>query len=1259
VRFYADGPELPDDLLVARDEGQVLFFCGSGVSIAKAGLPGFLGLAERVLQELRALPDSSPRQLMDIADALQERKVSGVGSILAADRLFGLLEREFASCDIDGSVGRVLRPDLNVDVSAHRVLLDLSRTANGSTRLVTTNFDLLFEHAAPKLRTWSPSNLPNLRHGEFDGIVHLHGMFDPLYRQPVGGNLVLSSAEFGRAYLADGWATRFIQDAIENYSLVFVGYTADDPPVQYLLEALNRHGERPHRPMYAFQPGLQSEAAALWSHKGVAAIPYEASGSNHSALWNTLSAWAERARNPETWRRKILRLARRGPEALDPHQRGQVMHLAMTPEGVKSIVIAKRLLPSSWLLVFDPAERYETPGRRTFAAEVTPFDPFKNYGLDSDPLPPPDTEGQLFRQREVPNHVLDALISNTFDPPNNNAVALYGALSDVTSPLPPRLVALTGWIAQSANQPLTIWWALNKRPIHRRISQAIEHQLNHGREKTPPLARTAWRYILEAISPTSQDNIYSLQARIKQEGWSASVRRALIEIITPRLIVSRPLASGPVKNIWKARQFQLFHISLKYHDEGSTVDIPDDQLASISPLIRQLLEGVSAIEEETSPFTLNHVPPINADPRLEGRTYERDHGFNRLVFWYIGLFTRLRTRNNTAALREFDAWQIQNNTLFDRLTVWACGLSDFLSVTIATQTLMNLSDSAFWTERGQRDLLLVLAARWSQFDADARKTLQLRLLKGPPRFTHATPEQNRLWRASTILDRVYWLMKQGLVFDVPTENALRKARADAPQWKDEYADRAAESHESTSGSVRTDPTFDHIKDASIKELLPRAFEASGRDHGFFVERDPFAGLAQSQPVRILRALLLETLPPEQNERAWASFLQSPARREDRVRLASLIGRRLLSLSGVTFTSVLSATLYWLEHRASDLYAMDRQTVELLIDRIIAIGAVFTPKAAPNHARRQSNWLNSVLSSLGGRLVEILCHDPQLAHFPVKGGLPDEWKKRIDGCVGLPNDEGLFALFQISRSVQWVFARDRAWTEHSILAALDGPDQAREAVLAGFLSRPLFNERLLYNRLKPSIAKLVSGDISSPKADPRALSSFLLAGWLTEENGVRWLSDMEMRTALVRGETELRTTTLWQVDQWNYSDKYYFLSNVWPLQLAARSEIVTERLCSIAIRDQAHFAEVATAVLPFLTKTRKGALMFMQGEDVKLIFTAHPDLALEMFWRILPDDSADWPYGADQGLEALYKVSKSIRSHPNMVELLRRRRKGYF
>ena len=53
MRFFADGPSIPEALLEDRDNGNVVFFCGAGIS-RPAGLPGFADLAEQVVQELGA-----------------------------------------------------------------------------------------------------------------------------------------------------------------------------------------------------------------------------------------------------------------------------------------------------------------------------------------------------------------------------------------------------------------------------------------------------------------------------------------------------------------------------------------------------------------------------------------------------------------------------------------------------------------------------------------------------------------------------------------------------------------------------------------------------------------------------------------------------------------------------------------------------------------------------------------------------------------------------------------------------------------------------------------------------------------------------------------------------------------------------------------------------------------------------------------------------------------------------------------------------
>jgi hypothetical protein len=615
VRFLADGPSIPDELLVARDEGRVLFFCGAGVSRAKANLPGFLRLAERVLEELRALPESPPRKLVEVASRLEQ--IAGVGGILAADRIFGLLERDFALADIDRAVGRALRPPPGVNLAAHRTVLDLCRSTNGDVHLVTTNFDLLFEAAAPKLRRWTPNDLPDLRRSErIHGIVHLHGMFDDDYVKPVGGNLVLSSAEFGRAYLSEGWATRFIRSAIERYLVVFIGYTADDPPVQYLLEALNRAAAHPPRGLYAFQAGREDEARALWMHKGVTAIPY-VRGNDHTGLWGTLAAWSERARDPDRWRTRLTRRARRGPEAMPPHERGQVVHLAATTSGARHLAKTKTPIPASWLCVFDPACRYETPGvisvTDALARAAPNVDPFISYGLDSDPVPPRLKENEVHKRREVPMGVIDALAPLPLDGLTENAAGFRGERSNVVAPLTPRLSLLAVWFGRVCGQPAALWWASGQSSLHPIVMRTVQFNVDARENKLPPMARKAWRYLFEACDGPGRPALmeaYTLNERLGREGWTSLDARNLAGLLRPRLTVGRPYGVMPPNRKTSLKLRDLIRLDVEYPTEEIPVEIRDDGLPTVLPLLRRNLEDASSLEAEVNPFSLENIPPL-------------------------------------------------------------------------------------------------------------------------------------------------------------------------------------------------------------------------------------------------------------------------------------------------------------------------------------------------------------------------------------------------------------------------------------------------------------------------------------------------------------------------------------------------------------------------------------------------------------------------------------------------------------------------
>ena len=296
MRFFENGPAIPDELLHARDEGRVVFFCGAGVSQAKAGLPGFFGLAEEVMKTLGVQADSPAQKLLKEARNFEaqtgvagvipadrifgpywlrgRRRSSRVAGVIAADRIFGLLEREgFSTDDIEKAVASALRPKLQPngkpDLTAHRIILDLATTREGLVHVVTTNFDCLFDRlfddCGRDLSSWQRPRLPDpSRPKDMDGIVYLHGKVTSDYQGAEGDGFVLSSSQFGQAYLSEGWATSFFREIIESYVVVFVGYTADDPPVHYLLEGLNRQIKDKERQVYAFQPGNADEATSKW-----------------------------------------------------------------------------------------------------------------------------------------------------------------------------------------------------------------------------------------------------------------------------------------------------------------------------------------------------------------------------------------------------------------------------------------------------------------------------------------------------------------------------------------------------------------------------------------------------------------------------------------------------------------------------------------------------------------------------------------------------------------------------------------------------------------------------------------------------------------------------------------------------------------------------------------------------------------------------------------------------------------------------------
>lgn len=64
MQFIANGPDIPDALLQAHEEGHVVFFCGAGISYP-AGLPGFKGLVDEIYRLNGTVPSDIELEALD------------------------------------------------------------------------------------------------------------------------------------------------------------------------------------------------------------------------------------------------------------------------------------------------------------------------------------------------------------------------------------------------------------------------------------------------------------------------------------------------------------------------------------------------------------------------------------------------------------------------------------------------------------------------------------------------------------------------------------------------------------------------------------------------------------------------------------------------------------------------------------------------------------------------------------------------------------------------------------------------------------------------------------------------------------------------------------------------------------------------------------------------------------------------------------------------------------------------------------------
>ena len=211
-----NGVDFPEQLIQSIKQNQLVIFAGAGVTMAQpANGPSFTELTNFIAQ--------------------------GTGECLGnepADKFLGRLEKGGVDVHLlTKNKLELLKEASEFHLATLRIFPDIN-----SVKIVTTNFEHLYNLAiktlfSEELTTYISPALP--RGNCFHGLVHVHGSTSK-YKE-----MVLTDKGFGKAYLKEGWAKDFLFDLFSHYTVLFVGYSHDDPIMNYLARSLPESEAKP------------------------------------------------------------------------------------------------------------------------------------------------------------------------------------------------------------------------------------------------------------------------------------------------------------------------------------------------------------------------------------------------------------------------------------------------------------------------------------------------------------------------------------------------------------------------------------------------------------------------------------------------------------------------------------------------------------------------------------------------------------------------------------------------------------------------------------------------------------------------------------------------------------------------------------------------------------------------------------------------------------------------------------------------------
>lgn len=1234
MRFHPQGPQIPSTLLHARDEGRVVFLCGAGVSESKARLPNFRELAKKVINDLGIEPGSKARRLLD-ATYFPPHDDPDFGPQL--DQVFDQLESEVARELIHEKIAEGLKVTNNTDHSCHSTILRLSRGNRNQPQLITTNFDHLFEQAEPTLKIHIPPSLPSLRNFEdLEGIVYLHGRLTKETAK-TSQNIIVSGADFGRAYLAEMWATKFLIEVLQHHHLVFVGYSANDPVMRYLLQGIRTSINHTPHPIYAFLEASDHEQILRLKDRGV--IPLTFLDKTFSALWETLDRWADRADDLESWTNKTLKLAQRNPYTLQPFERGQVLEIVTTKNGATAFSAAN---PSaSWITILDGNLRHLAGGE-----------------IDDD-LPVSDSSSFPTNPRNFLSWVSS----------EEKVVKISNGIEDP----PSQLFSLSGWISNQITDPVMIWWLAQQLflspPLLRNIKIEVEKL---------DLGPTAEILSLLIEKWERSDEIFlgyewrTFANCIVKHGWMPSSLSQFNRTAIPHLVIQAKNIGTALNAHSKCLEGQQVHasdllsIEVEYPPLESNIKIPDSALFEVLTLLTSHLQTATRYLNWIGIPKFYSESLLNTEVTYTPHIHCKQTAYLRFI---IKIFTQLHSHNSKQASIIAEAWDPCDEHLQSHLCLYSLSYPNLFPPDEAFEILHKIPDSIFWDTSHRPEKLHGIKACWSSLTENQRSQIEIRILNGPPKYEDDDSEyQKRVARYAAI--ELGWLKQKGIELTLETEKLLTSLHKVDSFWQAEWIDSADQTvPKAIRGFITKDENHTSLLGLEESKIIETASKISGKRSGF-EEKDPFRGLVKENPQKAFSALVHSSKRGEWPMFFWQTLLNifpddAPAN------LAFEISEAIVESPLDLFGGIVRGWTDWLLKQVQQLYNTDKdRTLKIWDDTLRRLGELpeklFTsglgePWIGGKNLSFSRRTYDHAINSPAGRIVECLQALIEAARSTNERRLPSFVKPTIAKLFKLPPIAVDYVVSEITIRLNFYFRVDRKWTAEIILPCFDRESPLHEAAWSGFFHQGVIPDTELFKLLKFQFFEFVSEylDLQWEERTKAQISSFVVCS-LAESQEV--FSDDEGRLILQDVDENARITAIqWMTEQLEKSPEHWdefgrhFFKNIWPMQRQYQTEGTSSALVSLISHTGSFFQEAVEQLKYLLVpsddllrlthKFGEEGMSFRNPEALK-----YPILFVDLLDRVVSDKGPAYSYGLSAALDKLAELNLDLKHSPQWKRL---------